>query len=54
MSAGRQVGGYGHELTTLALIGLIALVAFSGVLRLAGTVAAGLTGSAAPTAGTAA
>lgn len=54
MSQGRQVGGYGHELTNLALIGLAALLFIAGILRLSGTLAAWLTGIPGPRAGLAA
>ena len=50
----RQTGGMGDELTNAALIGLIGLFGIGLVLRAAGTIAALLTGTPAPTAGAAA
>ena len=54
MSQNRQVGGYGHELTNIAMVGLGALILIVGILRLSGSLAAWLTGSTPPRAGLAA
>lgn len=51
MNPGRQVGGYGHELTNIAMVALIALFALAGVLRGAGSLAAWLTGTPQPSGG---
>lgn len=51
MSAGRQVGGYGHELTNIAMVGLAALFFLTGILRLSGTLTAWVTGTSQPASG---
>lgn len=50
-TTGRQVGSFGDELTNAAMLGLIALLAFAGILRWAGTLAAWLTGLPQPDSG---
>ena len=50
-SASTRSGSFGDELTNLALGALIGAMVLAGALRLAGNVAAFLTGAAQPTAG---
>lgn len=51
MTAGRQLGGYGHELTNIAMVALGLLFLAAGVFHLAGILAALLTGIPLPGAG---